>query len=355
MTAETGVLRAKVRGRSTMTAPGSATTPAVPRRLNLEGGGGGGGRGDGGDVNSASVKTGGDFGRDAFSDASRGGGFSSGEVSRHALETEEIPSTSTGVSPINVKINGGGGGGSAEEENAATDLDAAHAAQIDAAIRASMGEDVPEWATATARAVSSAESEEERAVKLAIEMSLADAKGESRGDDPMDDDSGGVGGGGGGGGDGVDGATAIEPVHETAATVGRTAAATPAAAARLTTAAAGREDGAAGAGIGTEVGEDEEDAAVDEATAAVRVYPDDTSPSGPDVAALGGSYRLHGVISHLGSSPECGHYVAHVADRPTDKGGWTTYDDEDVKEVWPSAVLGMAQERQCYVAVYVLD
>ena len=66
-------------------------------------------------------------------------------------------------------------------------------------------------------------------------------------------------------------------------------------------------------------------------------------------------YMLHGVISHLGSSPECGHYVAHVCDRPKEKGGWTTYDDEDVKEVWPSAVLGIAQERQCYVAVYVLD
>jgi hypothetical protein len=56
---------------------------------------------------------------------------------------------------------------------------------------------------------------------------------------------------------------------------------------------------------------------------------------------------------------ECGcrrrYRAAHVADRPVGAGTWTTYDDEDVKEVGPSAVLGMAPERQCYVAVYVLD
>ena len=98
-----------------------------------------------------------------------------------------------------------------------------------------------------------------------------------------------------------------------------------------------------------------EAAAADEAAAAVGMYADDASPSGPDVASRCGPYRLHGVISHLGSSPECGHYVAHVCDRPKEKGGWTTYDDEDVKEVCPSAVLGLAQERQCYVAVYVLE
>jgi hypothetical protein len=43
-----------------------------------------------------------------------------------------------------------------------------------------------------------------------------------------------------------------------------------------------------------------------------------------------------------------------VADRPAAAGEWTTYDDEDVREVRSSAVLGMTQERQCYVAVYVL-
>jgi len=35
--------------------------------------------------------------------------------------------------------------------------------------------------------------------------------------------------------------------------------------------------------------------------------------------------------------------VAHVHDRAGAAGGWTTYDDEDVKEVRPSSVLGMGQ------------
>ena len=40
----------------------------------------------------------------------------------------------------------------------------------------------------------------------------------------------------------------------------------------------------------------------DEATAAVRVYPDDASPSGDDAKALAGGYELRGVVSHVGSS-----------------------------------------------------
>lgn len=35
--------------------------------------------------------------------------------------------------------------------------------------------------------------------------------------------------------------------------------------------------------------------------------------------------------------------MAHVQDRAAGAGGWTTYDDEDVKEVRPSSVLGMGQ------------
>jgi hypothetical protein len=131
-------------------------------------------------------------------------------------------------------------------------------------------------------------SEEEQAGKLATEMSLDEAKAD--GGDAMDHD-----GGGGGGGGGVDAAAAaaaaVEPVHTTATATAATPAATP---------APGAADGA-----------EEEEAATDEAAAAVRTYPDDASPSGADVAALG-PYRLHGVISHLGSSPECGHYVVGI-------------------------------------------
>ena len=36
---------------------------------------------------------------------------------------------------------------------------------------------------------------------------------------------------------------------------------------------------------------------------------------------------------------DSGHYVAHLKDRTDTSGGWTTYDDEDVREVRPSAVL----------------
>jgi hypothetical protein len=76
------------------------------------------------------------------------------------------------------------------------------------------------------------------------------------------------------------------------------------------------------------------DGANDEATAAVRVYPDDASPSGEDAKALAGGYELRGVVSHVGSSLEFGHYLAHVRG-PTVRGGvgWTTFDDEAVDEV----------------------
>ena len=91
----------------------------------------------------------------------------------------------------------------------------------------------------------------------------------------------------------------------------------------------------------------------DEATAAVRVYPDDASPSGDDAKALAGGYELRGVVSHVGSSLEFGHYLAHVHG-PTVRGGvgWTTFDDEAVDEVEEGRVLG--DRTGCYVAVYAL-
>ena len=91
----------------------------------------------------------------------------------------------------------------------------------------------------------------------------------------------------------------------------------------------------------------------DEATAAVRVYPDDASPSGEDAKALAGGYELRGVVSHVGSSLEFGHYLAHVHGPRTGGGvGWTTFDDEAVDEVEEGRVLG--DRTGCYVAVYAL-
>jgi hypothetical protein len=95
------------------------------------------------------------------------------------------------------------------------------------------------------------------------------------------------------------------------------------------------------------------DGANDEATAAVRVYPDDASPSGEDAKALAGGYELRGVVSHVGSSLEFGHYLAHVRG-PTVGGGvgWSTFDDDVVDEVEEGRVLG--DRTGCYVAVYAL-
>ena len=40
-----------------------------------------------------------------------------------------------------------------------------------------------------------------------------------------------------------------------------------------------------------------------------------------------GRYRLVGIVSHMGSSTACGHYVAHVF-----KGGrWVIFNDEKVR------------------------
>ena len=91
----------------------------------------------------------------------------------------------------------------------------------------------------------------------------------------------------------------------------------------------------------------------DEATAAVHVYPDDASPSGADAKRQAGAYELRGVVSHVGSSLEFGHYVAHVRGPRRDGGvGWTTFDDEAVDEVEEGRVL--RDRTGCYVAVYAL-
>lgn len=91
----------------------------------------------------------------------------------------------------------------------------------------------------------------------------------------------------------------------------------------------------------------------DEATAAVHVYPDDASPSGADAKRQAGAYELRGVVSHVGSSLEFGHYVAHVFGPRRDGGvGWTTFDDEAVDEVEEGRVL--RDRTGCYVAVYAL-
>ena len=78
-----------------------------------------------------------------------------------------------------------------------------------------------------------------------------------------------------------------------------------------------------------------------------------SSPSGEDAKALAGGYELRGVVSHVGSSLEFGHYLAHVHG-PTTRGGvgWTTFDDEAVDEVEEGRVLG--DRTGCYVAVYAL-
>lgn len=280
VTAETGVLRAKVRGRATLAAPGSATTPAMPRRLNLEAPSA---AGDAGAV-AVAVSAWAGCGVDMCSDGSRDG-FGSDDVTRHPCDVSSFDDTGSG----------GGGGGVGDVSLAGVGLaqsasDAAHEAEIDAAIRASMGEEVPMWVGV---------SEEEQAVKLAIEMSLVEAN-----------DDGGKGGGRVGGEGGVvvlsegdvrDDSSAGDGGHdEMDAAVGPV----HAAAATATTDLPATDPSGDG---GKEVDTDEE-AAVDEAAAAGRAYLDDTSATGSDVASLG-PYRLHGIISHLGSSPLCGHYV----------------------------------------------
>ena len=237
---ETGTLRGKTRGgdaeAALEAAPGSAATPAVPRRLDLEG---------------TPVPSRVD------------GGFSSDQSLR--------------ASHVDVDASEG----TAAPARAVSDDDPAHAAELAAAIRASMGEEVgPAWGAVQTN------SEERRAVNLAIEMSLAEAGAPAPAATPSEPSS-------------------TRDEHKAAAAGNET---------RDVAAASGAEG---------------------------------TSP-----------YRLHGVISHIGATPDSGHYVAHVADRRVGAGaapGWTTYDDGDVREVAAQAVLGMAQERQCYIAVYVFD
>lgn len=91
----------------------------------------------------------------------------------------------------------------------------------------------------------------------------------------------------------------------------------------------------------------DEEMVADEATAATRWFADDASPSGPDAAEV--TYRLRGVVSHVGASIECGHYVARVRG---DDDAWTTFDDEDARETSAEEVVGGARERDWYVAAY---
>ncbi|XAR56601.1 Ubiquitinyl hydrolase 1 [Bertholletia excelsa] len=58
----------------------------------------------------------------------------------------------------------------------------------------------------------------------------------------------------------------------------------------------------------------------------------DVSSSNPSVADSslpdgGGSYRLMGFVSHMGTSTQCGHYVAHIYK----DGRWVIFNDEKVK------------------------
>ena len=57
----------------------------------------------------------------------------------------------------------------------------------------------------------------------------------------------------------------------------------------------------------------DEEMVADEATAATRWFADDASPSGPDAAEV--TYRLRGVVSHVGASIECGHTSRACAGR----------------------------------------
>lgn len=170
-------------------------------------------------------------------------------------------------------------------------------------------------------------SAEEREVKLAIEMSLAVSP--PRPPKVTTAEAG-----------TTLGAEAAETAGEAAGTAG--AAALVAEAAEAAGAAAASEEvlvtgDLAGVsdmkseGDGGAVDEDDDEVVVtgdvvgvdDEAGAAVRVYPDDPSPAGPHVPP---TYHLHGIISHLGPSPDsvgpampdnaC-HVILHILDPPS--------------------------------------
>ncbi len=43
-----------------------------------------------------------------------------------------------------------------------------------------------------------------------------------------------------------------------------------------------------------------------------------------------GTYRLVGIVSHMGGSTACGHYVAHAVK----EGRWVIFNDEKVRGAW---------------------
>ena len=92
-----------------------------------------------------------------------------------------------------------------------------------------------------------------------------------------------------------------------------------------------------GGGDGRSAGLADPDLSADEAAAATRTYAADDSAAGEAARAQLASYRLAGVVSHLGASMRRGHYVASAR---VDSGGedengfktaakrWMSFDDE---------------------------
>jgi hypothetical protein len=92
-----------------------------------------------------------------------------------------------------------------------------------------------------------------------------------------------------------------------------------------------------GGGDGRSASLADPDLSADEAAAATRTYAADDSAAGEAARAQLASYRLAGVVSHLGASMRRGHYVASAR---VDSGGedengfktaakrWMSFDDE---------------------------
>ncbi|XP_041118622.1 ubiquitin carboxyl-terminal hydrolase 37-like [Polyodon spathula] len=76
----------------------------------------------------------------------------------------------------------------------------------------------------------------------------------------------------------------------------------------------------------------------------------ESEESGAEIGELSSSYRLIGLVSHLGSRVSTGHYISDVYDFLADK--WLTYNDEKVSETDESAVQ---DERKCtgYIFFYM--
>jgi len=64
----------------------------------------------------------------------------------------------------------------------------------------------------------------------------------------------------------------------------------------------------------------------------------------------GREYRLHGIINHMGLTPNAGHYTATVLD---EGGQWFNYNDEVVTEVSAGSVIQPSED--VYLAVYVVS